>query len=352
MRTNSLMRFNLLIFLSIICITAKGQIKIYQSDMFGVGDNFVMAFDYAPIVTPGPAGANQTWNFSALNVSNDDTLFGVNPSSTLNGNYFPTATIADTNSHGGDYFVVTPTSYSQIGGYYNHVPNFELYYNNPAERYLALPAQYHNKGSESFGSVAKEAIGSYPGYDSVMYIYHCNYIDTVDAWGIMTTPYGTDSVLRDKGYFTSMDTVFLQPNSSTSWVYYASSPSSTTIGYYWWSNKIRHWDVEMAVDSNNNPTSVAWVYSSVPNGINEINSHNSLIVYPNPAKSEVTFEISSGEIGSVNIYDIAGRKVQGESVENKIANINTSKYPAGIYLYEIMSTATNVAVRGTFSVIK
>ncbi len=60
-------------------------------------------------------------------------------------------------------------------------------------------------------------------------------------------------------------------------------------------------------------------------------------VYPNPSKGEFNLSINSEELNLVNvsIYDVTGRMIIKQSVNNGVHNFNISEYPKGIYIMVI-----------------
>ncbi|HLG34923.1 MAG TPA: T9SS type A sorting domain-containing protein [Bacteroidia bacterium] len=75
------------------------------------------------------------------------------------------------------------------------------------------------------------------------------------------------------------------------------------------------------------------------NNISEINNNeNTITIFPNPATSEIKFQISKFKVESVVIYDVLGAKVFSKDVTagNKdVLTINTVAFTAGIYFVSI-----------------
>jgi len=79
---------------------------------------------------------------------------------------------------------------------------------------------------------------------------------------------------------------------------------------------------------------------------------NKVLVYPNPASTEVIFKMSSGENKYIRISDITGRVLATTNVLNNLAQLNLSAYTSGIYLYQVFNRSGNIVDRGKFSVVK
>jgi Secretion system C-terminal sorting domain len=90
-------------------------------------------------------------------------------------------------------------------------------------------------------------------------------------------------------------------------------------------------------------------------GVPVINSTaiaNSVLAYPNPASTEITFKMSTGDNRYITILDITGRSLWDAPIYNNQVQLNVTAYPAGIYLYEITNKSGEITGRGKFSVMK
>ena len=78
---------------------------------------------------------------------------------------------------------------------------------------------------------------------------------------------------------------------------------------------------------------------------------NAINVYPNPAKSHVTIELSSN-IENVRIMNYVGQAVYDKAVEGQDAlSVDTDNYEAGSYIIQFVSDEGEVATK-RFVVVK
>jgi hypothetical protein len=78
-----------------------------------------------------------------------------------------------------------------------------------------------------------------------------------------------------------------------------------------------------------------------PLGVKEnIDSDTRLVVYPNPASSNITIELKEGAIiHSIRLLDISGREVQSSLVRNgRSSTVLECKAKAGFYILEVKDT--------------
>lgn len=76
---------------------------------------------------------------------------------------------------------------------------------------------------------------------------------------------------------------------------------------------------------------------------------NSVSVYPNPATDRITLECSVNA-RMVEVTDLTGRKVGIYMMNNNKAEVETSGYPSGIYLYNVYDAQGISLNRGKFQV--
>lgn len=63
---------------------------------------------------------------------------------------------------------------------------------------------------------------------------------------------------------------------------------------------------------------------------------NKMLIYPNPTSQELNIEISEGEIGEINIYNLLGENILNKKLNNQINTISVESLNAGVYLANIM----------------
>ena len=79
-------------------------------------------------------------------------------------------------------------------------------------------------------------------------------------------------------------------------------------------------------------------------GIEEFSPLADVLVYPNPATTEVYFEYTSAnEDTQVQIFDLLGNIVFNNSFSKENVTVNTSNFTNGVYIYKL-STLSNSAV--------
>ena len=66
-------------------------------------------------------------------------------------------------------------------------------------------------------------------------------------------------------------------------------------------------------------------------------------LYPNPAKENVTIELPSSNLNfHLIIFDINGKKIREDNLDQTISTINTSDFNGGIYLVKLTNDDINI----------
>lgn len=348
------MRKNTLIISGIICFFAlshdhiKAQITITQSDMPMIGSKAVMAVDNTGSLLPQGKGS-QTWDYSTLSNSETNQFLFVNPASTLYSRYFPSSNLADSiiYASGYTYFSSTSSAFS-AAGYGEVMLGLSLAITiHPWFEQISFPATLGTMdGGISRGDTT--IAYNYLFYDSGRVIVNIHYADTVDAYGTMTTPYGTESVIRQKHYDITIDSVFGHII-GVGWSLYEATTTKDYI-YRWYANGLPYYFATMQMNQADTKDSIVQWFDGVNAGINSI-SHSILTsVYPNPCKTEITFNCSSPDARQISVFDITGRQISTQEITNGILIMNTSAYSAGMYFYMVSDISGNVLDRGKFIV--
>jgi len=340
-----------LLCLTLLSIQMQGQITITQADMPVVGKAVINRDDTLPTVTPGNKGTGQTWNFTSLKGTTTAIDSFTNPSTTPYASTFPSSNIADT-TYGGGYIFLNSSSgsFNAIGTVQNVMGYNVAIALSPAFTQINFPGIYGNiDGGVSTGKSHSIAVVAIPGVDSARGTAYIKYADTIDAWGTLTTPFGSFNTLRQKHYELDIDSIYVLSIFGT-WSYSGYDLRTKNYQYRWYTNGIGDMLITMQMDTNNaNVKSVKW-YDGVPNGINEVSQNNSTKLFPNPCTTQVTFRSTNQNAQTVSLFDITGREINGTIMKNGEANINTSSFANGIYLYRVLDKSGNILTNGKFVV--
>lgn len=97
------------------------------------------------------------------------------------------------------------------------------------------------------------------------------------------------------------------------------------------------------VIGNQNLASNQWVINYYPTGINELEFY-SIKIFPNPTNGKLSIENKgNANISEIGVYDISGRKVYQEFVNNKrIINLDLEDVSKGVYLLHIKVDGKNI----------
>jgi hypothetical protein len=255
-------------------------------------------------LSPGANGANVTWNFSGLKAPAAGKLSVLPVASTPYAASYPTANFCFKSIYGGDgvdydYFRVTSTAIETVGDVGNGVPYSDIDHST----WFVFPYSYGTNFNDTYQSQS----------DLVIYSFSA----TFDAYGTLTTPYGTyNNVMRQKK--VEVD------------------GADTYTDYLWFTANPFKIVMTMSFDGSNDNSNATTFY--VPSALNlkEYNKENLVLAYPNPATSKLNLELPNDKtIDKVVVTDVTGKIVIQET-ENT-AQINIEKFALGLYIIELYS---------------
>lgn len=340
---------------ALIVYTSSAQITITKSDMPEVGKVYIVANDTTPTVTPGSAGANQTWNLNGIKNVYTDSEFAIAPSATPYFSDFPTSNLVLRSFTPGfgyeDEFDNLSADSLVTNGYAVPVPfnpYIVLVLNTSAQVLLSLPATYNKAWKGSFFQRQKY---SYAAGDSIREIVLYSYTGSVDGWGNVTTPVGTFNSLRMNTTLTEIyDSAYQYTKNG--WQSFSYTPQPPIRLYDWFANGKGSPVAELDLENGGNSVSSASYLVNTITGINEIKNSTLAEAYPNPASSFINVIVKTiNQAGYIKILDITGREIQRDALTNGKIQLNTSAYANGMYLYLITDMSGNLLDKGKFTII-
>ena len=346
---------------SLAALTASAQITITTADIETPNHVVYQANDTLPTISIGNASATtQTWTMTGLAQHATDTLNFIPYAWQPNAN-FPTSNIVIKQGSANQYAFglndANGFSFLGNGGTANimgtNVTVNQI--NTPAEKLATFPFTMNSGFTNNYISRAKFYFGqTIQGLqvDSVRFKSIVHKTVSVDAFGSLTTPLGTFSVIRSKETKVTTDSAdaYIVLFGFGTWNNVQASADSTTT-YTWWANTVGFPLVTATMDSAGAVKRVAWLLQTPSLGINEYSS-GAENVYPNPAQNEINFVADAANQKSVQIFDITGRLVDSFLITENVSTLNTSAYANGLYTYSILGKDNSIISRGKFSISK
>lgn len=348
--------------LAFIALNSFAQITVMDTDLIDVGDVIYQATDSVPgsVITPGNPGANQTWDFSSLQVMDLDTLEFISPSGTPFANMHPTANLCIDDDDEFVYIEKNSNGVSIVG-----VDTIQI-----TLPLLPLPLIYGM--SQTFGPtvVMDNAMENAFIPDSLaLYItnFQAQKVDSfgiqvevqtdfdVDAYGFVTIPLGTYDALRLKtnqitttSFFVYCTDTLLGGGAANGWYSIPSQfwPSEVEVitSYQWWTNDpvARFAVAEIEVDSVGNVEDVQFL--TIPQTSSVLNLENIHVnVYPNPTSTDLMVKTDLINC-SYNLIDVKGSKLLCNEFNNSTI-IDLSSYLSGTYFLQIYTEEGNVTTK-------
>jgi len=312
--------------LSILSVNAvNAQITLTAANNLpSLGDSFTSNSYDASMTSPGNSGANITWDFSSLISTGTSTGTLVAPSSLSDGANHPIANFASGDANTQAYLFIDNDEYS-IAGAFSNTLGRDVY--SDVREVYKFPITFGDSYNEIFTSLTTNMIPQTFNRGGTVTI-------EADGYGTLIMPYGTvNDVLRIKTTANYSDTLGGLLIATYTDVLYSwfNANTSTTI--------LTHNEFGISgfppifLGSYLDPTSVITSLGD------EFVQTSPILVYPNPARDQVTVSLDrTYNQAIVQIIDVTGKVVKTESINNGTKNVSLelNELDRGVYFVQVL----------------
>lgn len=317
----------------------NAQIFITSAHFIDVSDVVQLGIDSNPSISHTPPGPNQTWDYGELNDTSIDFIaLGMAAWFSAASN-FPTATLGTEDADGTQiFFRKTPEAFDLIGAYGDLAgtgTNTAIGF-SPYQRQLSFPSTY----GTSFENVStiNLLIDDIEEADSVVVTITTHRFSEMDAWGTITTPFGTfptirqhikDSTIQEATAYLFGFPVFNQSETAISHSY----------AFYTDAQNARYTLLQYTFDPEANLLeNVQWQMAApILNNENNLNDQQATI-YPNPANHQVNVKFEQSFSGELIVLDISGQIIFQKQYANLSHDfVDVNNWTAGVYIFQFKS---------------
>ncbi len=344
---------------SLVFSSVHSQITILSDDIAAIGYVAAQTTDETPAPTILEGGfGNIDWDFNDLQDGLQDTFVFLDPSTTPYADTFPMANLAskvDTNLHA---YMIKDQDKIEIIGLGGKRDVFGLLIDgalkiSPGQSLIRFPATYGESYQETVvqqGQVTGAEFGLPTTVDSVRLVTTVNRTVEIDAYGMMSIPSGTYETLRSTETETSLSDVFTLANGV--WQLFYGLDPDTIINYNWWTidNGSAFPVVQMEYDPINETRSVIWLKNLTPT---ENLFKTEALLFPNPACDFVNVDFQEPFQGTVELYELSGKRVSGEQLNSQTTfQFNLSTVNSGIFVIILKNQKGNIVGYEKINVFK
>ncbi len=284
---------------------------------YQVGESF--NYYQTAYISPGASGTGVTWDFSSMS---PQSTIGVDVTANSGGT-FPSSNVKLTQSNGGTIYYNLNSSIMEVVGM--EIPGVTFTYSNPTT-YLQFPTtsttNYTDPSACTFttsGFNFSRTISTHTQFS---------------GYGTLITPEGTfTNVVRLESVQTIVDT------------YSMGTINSTVTAYNWYKAGVHHELANVSTTSSSSGTTQSAYYAEVPDNLGlENNTLSNLIMFPNPANSNVTISTDT-QISSIAVYTLSGQEVLNMEVNGlNTAELNIENLNSGVYLVKVLGSNGELSV--------
>ncbi|NNC84457.1 MAG: T9SS type A sorting domain-containing protein [Bacteroidia bacterium] len=333
----------------------NAQITMTQGDAPLAGESWIEFLDdRSGVHSIGPAGMNQTWDYSTNFVVQDtDYVSFVSPSTLMPplNTYFPTSNLAfeDPLDSSVTYLKIISNGIFADGSYLyaNSGPVGTIDF-DPDLLFVPFPFTYNDMRSHTSKFELVEYDSTINATLMLKFYNVSNFF--ADGYGSLTTPHSTVSnVLRIRNLTRSVDSVFIDTVGIGNFMFLSTSGFDTSISYQHLQNGDPAIVFTLEVEADDATVEEAYYATVLTTGIQQAEPSNSTKVYPNPALDDVIhIQIQHKNANLLKIYDLNGKEVYTTNVKNVQDLKLQLNLVAGTYLYKLFSLSGDMLDSGRF----
>ncbi len=317
----------------------SAQIFITSAHFIDVSDVVQIGIDTNPSITHTLAGPNQTWDYGELNDYETDVI-ALGMAEWFSGaSNFPNATLGTQDAEGTQIFFRKNTEAFDLMGVYGDLfetgePSALEF--SPYQRQLTFPSTY----GTTFANVStiNILIDDFEGTDSVVVTVTTHRFSEMDAWGSLTTPFGTFNTIRQHIKDSTIQTV-------TAYLFgfpiFNESETTITHNYSFYSDAqnaryiLLQYNYDPETDLLEN---VQWQMAAPILNTENLSSDLQVNIYPNPTSDNLNIIFDQPFFGEVIISDALGKVVYHTSVNgNDEFNLFINNWTPGVYMIHLNS---------------
>ena len=81
---------------------------------------------------------------------------------------------------------------------------------------------------------------------------------------------------------------------------------------------------------------------SITNDIESDQPNSSIVLFPNPSRSEFFLKSTNAPIQQIRIFNLMGKELENKAIYKEGVTINIANLPAGIYLVEVITAKERI----------
>jgi|ERR1035437_3898610 hypothetical protein len=330
--------------------TANAQITVTSANYINASTGINQKVDTLPVagIVPGNAGANVTYDFSALHTASLTITSQITFTTVATGVQGSSYSVTPANMcmHQDTSYMYFDTSATKMefwgiaGNLLRNSVNNAMVYSNP-QTVITFPSTYNTTFTDVAAYDNKFVYGAlYQGIwvDSLREKETITTTSKIDGWGTVKTPNSQFPCLRQNIKKHSVDTAFAKifVGGYHYWMLlYGDTSNTQSYSYISDSNNGPIVDIEYYSDSSK-IYQVRWNTAFV-NTVSQYNTEAGFIVFPNPVSDYLTINYTSNENFNAIIYDLTGREVLNAAISKLNSTISVANLENGTYIIRVFN---------------
>jgi hypothetical protein len=343
---------------SFSALTGFSQIVLEAADFPVAGDSIYQGIDtLIPLtITPGSAGADQSWDFSQLRTRQGNTIHFADPTTLPSGGSFPNSFLA-VEQFGGWGFADSTNGVVEITGFSGDFTGLGVPMDIPfadPQTIFVFPANYQDSYNDtSIIDVSMEAppalVAQSPiPIDSIRFKRYSEIQSEIDGWGTVITPLQSYDGLRQRNVEHNIDSIWIYAPLLGGWgllpgaALGIENPRVTdNHRYNYIIKEIGYYAVSLTTNLNDSVDRATFLSNESQccfgAGVEETNIAEAFSVYPNPTSNGFSIRMETTDKLVYALFDVTGKQVLAGSLNSTVTFVNTAALADGLYVCKVFS---------------
>jgi len=317
--------------------TSYAQITVNNLNLF-VGDSVFQATDTTFEINLSTIGANQTWDFSALQQDLLDTIAPISPDSTNHKDDFPEANLANGTKDSANYQANNFDAFCNLGfgGYNSRVGSDIVFKFDKPDTITHFPIQYNSDNTDTIRTHGMGILYTNANGNDIKVRMDFFRNQVSNAYGKVKTPIKEYDAIRVYDRMVTFDSIWMKIGGWN----LVSDTSITNHIFTFWTNdtSVRFPLLTVQYDlAQDTVINTQWIVKSIEGpknshtAISNIKDEN-IRIYPNPARNFINIA-TPNTIKNINIIDIRGKIVLSSTKKQ----ININRLSKGLYFIKVQT---------------
>ena len=327
----------------LLTIHLLAQIAIQSDNIIDIGEKVEIASSFSlNALHDASSGEDLVWDYSSLIAEETAFLEMQDPSSVEGFEYFPEANMVGYSSEESTFFYQKSNEAFDLLGLYESISFQEAkpHKFEPYQRIITFPSTYETSYVNEF-KISNTFIDNETSADSTRSTTETVLTSAIDAWGELTTPFGTFDVIRQHLH---AEHTFIEESFTDGEITFSNVTVVNAYGVRFWSNDENTKYAVLEYEYNPDDLQIIsafWLNSTPIVNTSQVDELDDIVIYPNPSDGKIIID-GLTKPKEINVINYFGEKVYSHTISPLNNSLNLEALSTGVYYINHVNEGVNV----------